>query len=159
MLTFTYAADEIPLFLQQFYDNRQIEEPKKHILDRKPAEKRPFDPFAYSFLQVKSHLVSREENDYRVVGRMSSSDIVHFLSWWEQKYLLLEADLETIYGSNHTENQMYPGKFWKGLSPQARNRLRCQWFKEHNEILLPELHLYLKSYKGVGSNFMFRPEI
>lgn len=159
MLTLHHAEEEIPLFLKQFYKNRKAESPKRHILDKEKPAKRPFDPFAYSFAQVKSHLVSREENDYRLIGRMSSSDIIHFLSWWEHKYLLLDADLEAIYGSNHAENQMYPGKFWRGLNVLTRNRLKCQWFKEHNEILLPELQLYLKSHKGRGSNFMRRPEI
>ena len=154
MLTLPYASEEMPLFLKPFYKSRQTYPSQKHLLEPEKIYKKPFDPFAYSFLQVKNHLVSREESKFRVIGRMKSSEIAHFLSWWEQKYLLVSSDLESIYAANHSENQKYPGKFWNGLSVRAQNRLKYQWFKVHNEVLMPEFELYLKTHKGQGSSFI-----
>ena len=154
MLTLPYASEEIPLFLKPFYKNRLTNSVQKSLLEPKKIYKKAFDPFAYSFLLVKNHLVSREENKFRVIGRMKSSEVAHFLSWWEQKYLLVSSDLESIYAANHSENQEHPGKFWAGLSTRAQNRLRYQWFKVHNEVLMPEFELYLMTSKGRGSTFI-----
>ena len=122
MLTLPYASEEMPLFLKPFYKSRQTYPSQKHLLEPEKIYKKPFDPFAYSFLQVK--------------------------------YLLVSSDLESIYATNHSENQKYPGKFWNGLSVRAQNRLKYQWFKVHNEVLMPEFELYLKTHKGQGSSFI-----
>ena len=107
ILTPPCISEEIPLFLKPFYKSRQTYPSQKHLLEPEKIYKKPFDPFAYSFLQVKNHLVSSEESKFRVIGRMKSSEIVHFLSWWEQKYLLVSSDLESIYAANHSENQKF----------------------------------------------------
>ena len=154
ILTPLCISEEIPLFLKPFYKSRKSSPVKKSLTEPQKPAKKPFDPFAYSFLQVKNHLVSREESNFRLIGRMKSSEIAHFLGWWEQKYLLVSSDLEAIYAANHSENQKYPGKFWQGLSTRAKNRLRYQWFKVNNEVLLPEFKLYLQTLKGRGSTFI-----
>ena len=85
---------------------------------------------------------------------MKSSEIAHFLGWWEQKYLLVSSDLEAIYAQTTQKIKNIPGKFWHGLSTRAKNRLRYQWFKINNEVLLPEFKLYLQTLKGRGSTFI-----
>ena len=154
ILTPPCISEEIPLFLKPFYKSRKTKPVPKSLVEPQKIVKKPFDPFAYSFLQVKNHLISREESNFRLIGRMKSSEVAHFLSWWEQKYLLVASDLESIYAANHSENQIYPGKFWDGLSTRAQNRLRYQWFKIHNEVLIPEFKLYLQTDKGRGSTFI-----
>lgn len=139
--------EDIPHFLKVYYDNQK----------KTPTQKaRVFDPFRYSFEKIKSHLVEKSESDYRTYTRIQKPEIIQFLAWWEKKYFLIDSDLEAIYAQNLVDDQIYPGKFWANSSRRTRNDLRLQWFKEHNDMIMPEYQLYLGLMRSARSSFIHR---
>ncbi|MCO4782174.1 MAG: hypothetical protein KC646_07575 [Candidatus Cloacimonetes bacterium] len=109
-----------------------------------PMVKRPYqNPFLKNFHNQKNHLVDQDETDLMTFQRLSNMEILAFLKWWEDKYFLIDTDLESLYGGNLSPEQINPGKYWKNLSHRFKNKLRVNWFKKNNEKLLREFKHYL----------------
>ena len=142
-MNWSYSSTEHPQFMRYFEQDRQ-------------SRTKVFNPFAYSFEQIQSHLITEEESDFRAYSRLSKFEILHFLGWWEQKYKLNDSDREAVYAMNLLNDQMYSGKFWKNAGIQSRNNPKIQWFKERSSILMPEFRLYLQEPKNSESTFLHR---
>jgi len=140
-----HSKETPPLFLQRILDN--------------PHQKKTtrFSPFQVHFHQgIKNHLVDREESDLRLLGRIGTQEILHFLKWWEKKYFLRPADLEGLYAANPVLEQKFPGKYWRGLTARSKSQLKLRWFREVSHWLLPEYKLFLQE-GGYRTTAIYRP--
>jgi hypothetical protein len=140
-----YSKENPPLLLQR-------------ILANPHHRKTPgFSPFQVHFHHhIKNHLVDREESDLRLLGRIGSQEILHFLKWWEKKYFLRPSDLEGLYAANWVLEQKFPGKYWRGLNKRSKNQLKLRWFREVSHWLLPEYKQFLHE-GGYRTTAIYRP--